>query len=275
MCNPVVQFGFSAATSIGSYFAQRSAVNARNRARLLNFREANKQYNANVILNNVRWKNGQLDADLAYDNIFQQAAESWRQQDLQVQAARSQHVENTITALTELARKEYAGTQTGVTASRLANEGTRQVGFALTKSARQLMMAKDKATLNKEIVTTDANRRRRKIYQDTWRSPVPGWTPQAPQLEGGPSVALLAAQLGLAAMGTIGKDWFKGTNPTIASQATAESGKVAQAAATLEQTSGVSSILGPEFLTGGTTSYVDMLNQTYIGDFNWASNFKL
>ena len=210
MCNPLVQFGFSAATSIGGYMANRQATNARNRARLLNFREQNKQYNANVILNNVRWKNGQLDADLAYDNIFQQAAESWRQQDLQVQAARSQHVENTIQALTELARKEYAGTQTGVTASRLANEGTRQVGFALTKSARQLMMAKDKATLNKEIVTADANRRRRKIYQDTWRSPVPGWTPQAPQLEGGPSVALLAAKLGLAALGTVGKDWFKG-----------------------------------------------------------------
>jgi hypothetical protein len=189
--------------------AQRSAVNARNRARLANFRESNKQYNANVILNNVRWKNGQLDADIAYDNIFQQAAESWRQQDLAVEQARSQHVENTITALTELARKEYAGTQTGVTASRLANEGTRKVGFALTKSARQLMMAKDKAKLNKEIVTADANRRRRKIYQDTWRSPVPGWTPQAPELEGGPSVALLAAQLGLAAMNTIGKDWFK------------------------------------------------------------------
>ena len=273
MCNPLAalpplaQFGISAATSIGGYVAQRQATNARNRARLLNFREQNKQYHANVILNNVRWKNGQLDADLAYDNIFQQAAESWRQQDLQVQAARSQHVDNTIKALTELARKEYAGTQTGVTASRLANEGTRQVGFALTKSARQLMMAKDKATLNKEIVTADANRRRRKIYQDTWRSPVPGWTPQAPQLEGGPSVALLAAQLGLAAMGTIGKDWFKGADPTIASQATAESGKVAQAAATLEQTSGVSSILGPEFLTGGTSPYVDMLNQTYFGGF--------
>jgi len=233
MCNPAVQFGFSAATSIGSYFAQRSAVNARNRARLLNFREANKQYNANVILNNVRWKNGQLDADLAYDNIFQQAAESWRQQDLQIQAARSQHVENTITALTELARKEYAGTQTGVTASRLANEGTRQVGFALTKSARQLMMAKDKATLNKEIVTADANRRRRKIYQDTWRSPVPGWTPQAPQLEGGPSVALLAAQLGLAAMSTIGKDWFKGAKPPI--KATVDPVNINPAAASFGQ----------------------------------------
>jgi len=216
MCNPLAalpplaQFGISAATSIGGYMANRQATNARNRARLLNFREQNKQYHANVILNNVRWKNQQLDTEIAYDNIFQQAADSWRQQDQVIEQARSQHVENTIQALTELARKEYAGTQTGVTASRLANEGTRQVGFALTKSARQLMMAKDKATLNKEIVTTDANRRRRKIYQDTWRSPVPGWTPQAPELEGGPSVALLAAQLGIAALGTIGKDWFKG-----------------------------------------------------------------
>ena len=36
---------------------------------------------------------------------------------------------------------------------------------------------------------------------------------QAPQLESGPSGALLAAQLGLSAMSTIGKDWFKGTKP--------------------------------------------------------------
>jgi len=224
MCNPLAalpplaQFGISAATSIGGYMAQRQATNARNRARLLNFREANKQYHANVIINNVRWKNGQLDTEIAYDNLFQQAADSWRQQDQVIEQARSQHVENTIIALTELARKEYAGTQTGVTASRLANEGTRKVGFALTKSARQLMMAKDKAKLNKEIVTADANRRRRKIYQDTWRSPVPGWTPQAPELEGGPSVALLAAQLGIAALGTIGKDWFKGGNPRITAE---------------------------------------------------------
>ena len=209
MCNPVAQFGFSAATSIGGFMSERQAVNARNRARLLNFREENKRYYANVILNNVRWKNGLQDADIAYDNIFQQAAESWRQQDLAVEEAKNQHVNNTIQALTELYRKEYAGTQTGVTASRLANEGTRQVGFALTKSMRQLMMAKDKSSLQKEIVTADANRRRRKIFQDTWRSPVPGWTPEAPQLEGGPSVGLLAAQLGVAALGTIGKDWFK------------------------------------------------------------------
>ena len=210
MCNPVAQFGYSALTSVGDYMAQRQATTAANRARLLNFREDNKKYYRDVILNNVRWKNGLLDSDIAYANLFQQASESWRQQDLAVQQAESQHAENTIQALTELARKEYAGTQTGVTASRLANEGPRQVGFALTKSMRQLMMTKDTASLNKEITAADANRRRRKIFQDSWRSPVHGHTPLAPVLESGPSLGLLVAKLGVAALGTVGKDWFKG-----------------------------------------------------------------
>ena len=221
MCNPVAavpplaQFGFSALTAVGGYMAQRQATNAANRARLLNFREDNKAYYRNVILNNVRWKNGLLDSEIAYANLFQQASESWRQQDLTVQQAEAQHADNTIKALSELARKEYAGTQTGVTASRLANEGPRQVGFALTKSMRQLMMTKDSAALNKEITTADANRRRRNIFQKTWRSPVPGHTPLPPVLESGPSLALLGAQLGVAALGTVGKNWFKGSEPKI------------------------------------------------------------
>ena len=216
MCNPAAaQFGFQAVSSIGSFAAQSRATNAANRARLLNFREDNKKYYRDVILNNVRWKNGLLDSEIAYANLFQQASESWRQQDLAVQQSEAQHANNTIKALSELARKEYAGTQTGVTASRLANEGPRQVGFALTKSMRQLMMAKDKASLQKEIVTADANRRRRNIFQKTWRSPVPGHTPLPPVLEGGPSLALLAAQVGVAALGTVGKDWFKGPKPKI------------------------------------------------------------
>jgi len=250
MCNPAAaQFGFSAATSVGGFMAQQQGVNYRNRARLLNFREENKRYYRETILNNVRWKNGLQDAEIAYDNIFQQAAESWRQQDLAVEEAKNQHVDNTIQALTELYRKEYAGTQTGVTASRIANEGARQVGFSLTKSMRQLMMAKDKSSLQKEIVTADANRRRRKIFQDTWRSPVPGFTPRAPELESGPSVGLLAAQLGFAALGTVGKDWFKGGNPGIVNQ----------------QSSGMSDYLGSKFLSGDTSNYVKMQSQNWLG----------
>ena len=166
MCNPAAaQFGFQAFTSIGSYAAQKQAIDASNRAKLLNFKEDNKKYLRDVILNNVRWKNGLQDADIAYQNLFQQAAESWRQQDLAIEEAQNLHANNTIEALQELYRKEYAGTQTGVTASRLANEGIRKVGMAITNSQRDLMMAKDKSILQKEIIRNDTNRRRRAAFQ--------------------------------------------------------------------------------------------------------------
>lgn len=45
------------------------------------------------------------------------------------------------------------------------------------------------------------------------RSPVPGHTPTPPALQGGPSMALLVAELGVAALSTVGKDWFKGKGP--------------------------------------------------------------
>ena len=104
MCNPVAavpplaQFGFSALTAVGGYMAQRQATNAANRSRLLNFREDNKKYYRDVILNNVRWKNGLLDSEIAYANLFQQASESWRQQDLAIAEAENLQANNTIEA---------------------------------------------------------------------------------------------------------------------------------------------------------------------------------
>ena len=188
MCNPAVaQFGFQAAGQVGNFMSQRAAVRARNRARLQNFREDNIAYYNDVILNNVQWKNDLQDTEIAYNNIFQGAVDSWRQQDLAAEEAFDKHANYNIEALQELYRKEYAGTQTGVTASRLANEGIRKVGFALTKSMKQAMMARDKSSLQKEIITNDANRRRRAAFQKTWRSPVPGFTPIAPSLESAPS----------------------------------------------------------------------------------------
>ena len=127
MCNPAVaQFGLSAAGQVGNYMSQRAATRARNRAKLLNFRQDNIAYYNDALLRDVKWKNQQLDTQIAYDNIFQQASELWRQQDLAIEQARDKHARYNVEALQELYRKEYAGTQTGVTATRLANEGTRK-----------------------------------------------------------------------------------------------------------------------------------------------------
>ena len=176
--------------------SQRAAVKARNRVKLLNFRQDNIAYYNDALLKDVKWKNQQLDTQIAYDNIFQQASELWRQQDLAIEQARDKHARYNVEALQELYRKEYAGTQTGVTASRLANEPIRKVGMAITKSQRELMMAKDKSILQNEIIRNDANRRRRAAFQKTWRSPVHGWTPRPPALEANPSP--LGMMLGIA-----------------------------------------------------------------------------
>ncbi len=202
MCNPAVaQFGFQAAGQVGNYMSQRAAVKARNRARLLNFRQDNIAYYNDAILNDVKWKNQQQDTQIAYDNIFQQMADAWRQQDLAIEQAQDKHANYNVEVLQELYRKEYAGTQTGVTATRLANEGLRKVGFAITKSQREMMMAKDKSLLQKEIIRNDANRRRRAAFQKTWRSPVHGFTPTPPAMESMPSAAGLMLGLAGSAIG--------------------------------------------------------------------------
>ena len=196
MCNPAASFGFQAAGQIGNYFSQRAATKARNRAKLLQFRYDNIAYYNDALLSDVQWKNSLQDTQIAYDNLFQQASEQWRQQDFLIEQAEDKHARYNVQALQELYRKEYAGTQTGVTASRLANEGIRKVGMAITNSQRDLMMAKDKSILQKEIIRNDSNRRRRAAFQKTWRSPVHGWTPQAPVLEATPGIGGLV--LGLA-----------------------------------------------------------------------------
>ena len=142
MCNPAVaSFGVQAAGQVGNFMSKRAATRARNRARLLNFREENIAYYNDALLSDVRWKNSLLDTQIAYDNLFQQASEQWRQQDLLIEQAEDKHARYNVQALQELYRKEYAGTQTGVTASRSANEGIRKVGMAITNSQRDLMMA--------------------------------------------------------------------------------------------------------------------------------------
>ncbi len=207
MCNPVngwqvAQFAVSSAAQVGSYMSQRAGVNARNRAKLLNFRQDNIAYYNDALLSDVQWKNALQDTQIAYDNIFQQAAEQWRVQDLAIEQAKDKHANYTIEALQEMYRKEYAGTQTGVTAMRLANEPIRKVNMAISKSSRELIMAKDKSLLQKEIIRNDANRRRRAAFQKTWRSPVHGWTPEAPALESAPSTAGLLLGIAGAAIGS-------------------------------------------------------------------------
>ena len=73
--------------------------------------------------------------------------------------------------------------------------------MAITNSQRDLMMAKDKSILQKEIIRNDTNRRRRAAFQKTWRSPVHGFTPRPPTLEAMPSAAGMILGIAGSAVG--------------------------------------------------------------------------
>tara|TARA_B100000131_G_C18087783_1_gene600895 strand:- start:1191 stop:1814 length:624 start_codon:yes stop_codon:yes gene_type:complete len=205
MCNPVaaVQVGFQAAGQVGSYMSQRAGVKAENRAKLLNFREDNIAYYNDAILKDVKWKNQQQDTQIAYANISQQLAEKWWQQDLILEEASAKHKNYNLELLQELYSKEYAGTQTGVTASRLADEPIRKAGLLIRKSKDEEQRTIDKANLQKEFDRYDANRKRRAAFQKSWRSPVHGFTPTPPALKPMPSPA--AMLFGIA--GAVADKW--------------------------------------------------------------------
>ena len=97
-------FGAQAAGQVGSYMSERAATRARNRAKLLNFREDNIAYYNDVILRNTQWKNDLQDTEIAYDNIFQQTVDAWRQQDLAIEQAMDQHANKNLEVLQEMYR---------------------------------------------------------------------------------------------------------------------------------------------------------------------------
>lgn len=203
MCEPVsaTMFGVSALTQIAGYQKQKRTVKEANRARLKNWHLANDQYLSNVITEDALWKNTVTDTNIAIDQAFTAAANSWVQQDIELESIAREHAWNKNEVIREMYQKEYAGEGTGVTAARLAGEGVRQAGFAISKSLGDLVMNRDKVYINKEIARIDANQKRKKYWADSWRSPVHGHTPRAPEMQREPGIGGLL--LGLAFSGAL------------------------------------------------------------------------
>ena len=254
MCEPVsaTMFGVSALTQIAGYQKQKRTVKEANRARLKNWHLANDQYLSNVITEDALWKNTVTDTNIAIDQAFTAAANSWVQQDLELESIAREHAWNKNEVIREMYQKEYAGEGTGVTAARLAGEGVRQAGFAISKSLGNLVMNRDKVYINKEIARIDANQKRKKYWADSWRSPVHGHTPRAPEMQREPGIGGLLLGLafsgamayvgGTMAKGSFDKSAFTGSLEGSSSMYTAGSSNLGSAfTATPQSITGVSS----------------------------------
>jgi len=197
----MAMFAVNSASSVFQHGQQTSAARARNRAKLQNFNADNEAYIANTILENTSWKDRVLQSEVAIDDIFQNSADQWRQQDMQMEEVYNKHAYDTIDILKSRYKNEYAGEQTGVTAGRLAGAPVREAGMALTKSVRNVVMNENKTQLNKEIITNQANQKTAQQWEQVRQAPVPGHTPPPPQYEAGPGVGGLLMQIAVSAAG--------------------------------------------------------------------------
>ena len=200
MCTTMawINFGVQAVGAVAGYQAEKAGVKARNKAKLANFDEANDRYLREVMFENAKWKNTVQDSQVAIDDMFEALTFRWQGEDLEFEAALDAHRYNKLDAQIQMYKEEYAGEQTGVTATRRASENIRSAGLAVTKSLQNAMLAKDKSVLAKEASRIEANQKRRAQWQSTWRSPVPGPTPEAPILEAAPGMGGLMLNLAIA-----------------------------------------------------------------------------
>ena len=194
-------FALQAGGQIMQHEAQGAGVRSRNRAKLKNFEEQNRQYNREVMLNNNEWKNEVQIQDIEQDQVYQAMISQWSEQDQQLDKIFAQGDQKVEKAIVEMYENEYAGTQTGRTAGRLAGKGAKKLGQYKSEVLHNMMMAKDETALRGEMTHQDAAGKSRGIYEKIRFSPIHGHTPVAPELEAKPGMGGLILGLALSGLG--------------------------------------------------------------------------
>ena len=191
MCEPAT---ISAVAGVGSalagYQAEAAGVSYRNKAKLKNFERQNVQYLTDAMLANAQYKQDQIQEDTKQDQIYMAMINQWRENDRQLDEVFAKGNFKVERAIREMYQNDYAGTQTGATAARLAGKSTKEMGFKKAEYVHEMLMAE------KTKVDSD-DRARDKAMWDSWDmyekvryAPIHGHAPVPPtNLEAKPSAA--------------------------------------------------------------------------------------
>jgi predicted GIY-YIG superfamily endonuclease len=177
----------NAAGQIGQHQAEGRAVKGRNRAKLKNFSIANEQYKERVMLDNAEWKNDVQVQEVEQDQLYQAMVNQWTDQDKQLDKLFADADHKIEDAVIQAYESEYAGTQTGRTAGRLAAKSAKKLGQYKAETLSKLMFAQDEVALKKDAYRTEAEMKSRSAFEKIRFSPIHGHTPHAPELEAAPS----------------------------------------------------------------------------------------
>ena len=189
---------------VAGHQAENQAIAGRNRAKLRNFEEQNRLYDREVMLDRAQYRNDMALEDIKQDDVYKAMVGQWTQEDQKLNrlfAESDQKIEKAVRSMYE---NEYAGTQTGRTAARLAGKSAMKLGQEKSSILHNLMLSTEEAAISKDIQTEAAKSKSRDLYENIRFAPIHGPTPMAPEMEPKKSSASLLLGLGQTAADS---DW--------------------------------------------------------------------
>ena len=209
MCEPVTiaSAALSAGSQVMAHQAEGQAVAGRNRAKLRNFEEQNRLYDREVMLDRAKYRNDMQLEDVKQDDIYRAMVDQWTQEDVKLNRLFADADMKLEESVREMYQNEYAGTQTGATAARLAGKSAKELGQKKSQILHKLMMSEEETIISKDMSREQSAVKSRDTYEAVRFAPIHGPTPMAPELEAKPSSASLL--LGLAGTAIGGYQDFK------------------------------------------------------------------
>ena len=186
---------------VAGHQAEQQAIAGRNRAKLRNFEEQNRLYDREVMFDRAQYRNDMQLEDIKQDDVYRAMVDQWTQEDQKLDRLFAQGDQKIEKAIIKMYESDYAGTQTGRTAGRLAAKSAKKLGQEKSEILHSLMMSKEEATVSKEISQKQATSKSRDLYEQVRFAPIHGPTPMAPELEPPKSSASLLLGLGQTAIG--------------------------------------------------------------------------
>ena len=189
---------------VAEHQAANQAIAGRNRAKLRNFEEQNRLYDREVMFDRAQYRNDMQLEDIKQDDVYRAMVDQWTQEDQKLDRLFAEGDQKIEKAIINMYENDYAGTQTGRTAGRLAAKGAKKLGQEKSEILHSLMMSKEEATVSKELSQKQASSKSRDLYEQVRFAPIHGPTPMAPDLEPKKSSASLLLGLGQTVAGS---DW--------------------------------------------------------------------
>ena len=184
---------------VAAHGQQTAGVNARNRQRLRQHYYDQQNYINEAKLDNAEYSNEVIANEVEQEGVFQAMVDQWTQLDQQLDQMFAKSSFKMQDSIIKMYENEYAGSQTGATAGRLAASSAKKKGFEIAKEVNGLLLAKEEVSMKKGMARTSAISKVDKLYEKIRFPPVHGHAPVPPQLEAKPSSASL--MLGLAGAG--------------------------------------------------------------------------